>query len=186
MLETPLTILRPWQPVDAVHVLALINQNRERLKSTFPRTLAAVFDEASAETFIAGKIKAWEAREGFQLGVWRREAPELLGTVSLLNLDWTVPRAELAYMLGASAEGQGLMSQALPQVLHWAFAELKLARIYARINPNNTRSQDLVQRLGFQLEGRLRHDFRDGNGELTDTLLYALLPADLQPGWEFL
>jgi RimJ/RimL family protein N-acetyltransferase len=181
MIQTSRTLLRPWQPADAPALLQLINDNRERLTPAFPRTLAAVYDEESAAAFVAGKTAGWHARELFQLAVWHGGTGELAGIISLLNLDWSVPRAELAYMLGRNSEGQGLLAEALPAALRWAFAELKLERVYARINPDNVRSSHLAERVGFRWEGLMRHDFRDGNGLLVDACLYGLLPTELQP-----
>jgi RimJ/RimL family protein N-acetyltransferase len=181
LIQTQRLLLRPWQSSDAPHLLPLIEANRERFTRSFPKTLAAVRDEASATVFIAEKTAAWTARTSFQLSIWLSGSPNCAGFISLLNLDWSVPRAELAYLLAPEFEGQGMMAEALAAALRWAFAELNLERVSCRIWPGNTRSIRLAERLGFQYEGQLRHDFRDGYGQLTDTNLYGLLPSDVAP-----
>jgi len=178
MLHTARTRLRPWQPADAPALLALMQNDQPRFSPYFPKTLAAVHYAASATVFVEQKRREWDARQAFQLGIWLPDDPRCAGWISLKSLEWTVPKAELAYLLAGWAEGQGLLAEVGPAVLHWAFTGLGLTRIYCRVNPTNTRSIRLVERLGFQREGLLRQDFRSGTGELADCCLYGLLAAD--------
>ena len=61
--------------------------------------------------------------------------------------------AYLGYYAFAGHEGQGHMTQALQMVLRAAFGEMKLHRLEANIQPDNTRSIALVKRCGFEREG---------------------------------
>jgi ribosomal-protein-alanine N-acetyltransferase len=178
MIQTARLLLRPWLLADAPALLTLMHNDRARFTPDFPVTLAAVQDMSSTTAFIQRKMQAWQRREEYQVGVWQLGARQLLGFISLKNLDWSVPKAELAYLLAASAEGQGLMSEALPAFLRWAFAELRLERVFCRIKAANTRSRQLAQKTGFQWEGTLRQDFRDDDGQLTDMLYLGLLRTD--------
>ncbi|TGD81901.1 GNAT family N-acetyltransferase [Hymenobacter wooponensis] len=47
------------------------------------------------------------------------------------------PKAELADLLSAEGEGQGLMQEALQAVVAWAIQQLGLARIYCQLRPEN-------------------------------------------------
>ena len=58
------------------------------------------------------------------------------------------------------------------------FEELKLERVYARIALANLASQKVVLKNGFQLEGRMRNDFRTADGNLIDVEIYAILKSD--------
>ncbi len=49
--------------------------------------------------------------------------------------------------------GQGLMTEALMQMVDYAFTDVGLHRLEANIQPANTRSIALVRRAGFQQEG---------------------------------
>jgi [ribosomal protein S5]-alanine N-acetyltransferase len=62
--------------------------------------------------------------------------------------------ASLAYAAFAPTAGQGYMSEGLGLVVHHAFENLRLHRLEAQIQPGNTSSLKLVQRLGFRYEGR--------------------------------
>ena len=61
------------------------------------------------------------------------------------------------------------------------FAEMGLNRIEATIGPENTRSVNVVERLGFRKEGLLRERFFYG-GRRRDELVYGLLRSDREAG----
>jgi ribosomal-protein-alanine N-acetyltransferase len=82
--------------------------------------------------------------------------------------------AEIGYWLGESFWGWGIMSEAVPALTEWAFAELHLVRLHAAVYARNPASARILEKAGYEYEGRLRaRYFRDG--EYIDGLLYAKL-----------
>jgi [ribosomal protein S5]-alanine N-acetyltransferase len=59
----------------------------------------------------------------------------------------------LGYYAFVPHHGQGYMSDGLCQVIERAFSRLALHRLEANVQPGNTASRRLVERLGFRLEG---------------------------------
>jgi [ribosomal protein S5]-alanine N-acetyltransferase len=59
----------------------------------------------------------------------------------------------LGYAAFAPTVGQGYLTEGLGLVLRHAFAELRLHRLEANIQPGNAASLRLVRRLGFRREG---------------------------------
>jgi len=59
-----------------------------------------------------------------------------------------------------------------------AVAEFNANRISIHCDPRNERSKRVAERLGYQLEGRLRNKARTPDGGLRDTLVYSLVPGD--------
>jgi len=98
----------------------------------------------------------------------------LIGLVNLDGLDFTNSHAEIGIALTkTSCRGQGLAAEALNLMIQYAFAELGLHRIWARIIEGNTASVRLFRKLGFQPEGRLRqHVLRQG--QFRDMMIYGL------------
>ncbi|QZC97337.1 GNAT family N-acetyltransferase [Pseudomonas sp. ERGC3:05] len=80
----------------------------------------------------------------------------------------------LGYALDESAQGQGLMHEALNAAIAYVFDEMKLHRIMANYRPENERSARLLKRLGFEREGAARAYLKI-NGEWADHVLTSLI-----------
>jgi [ribosomal protein S5]-alanine N-acetyltransferase len=89
--------------------------------------------------------------------VCRRTDGAILGTINLSQIfRGGFQSAYLGYQIGAEFAGQGYMTEAIELALHYAFAELKLHRLEANIQPGNVASIALVKRAGFVQEGYSR------------------------------
>lgn len=72
-------------------------------------------------------------------------------------------RLELGYWLMPEYWGRGVMSECLPLILRHAFVEMKVHRIEAEVETENTASSRLLLRHGFVHEGRRREcEVKDG------------------------
>jgi len=79
---------------------------------------------------------------------------------------------EIGYWLGETYWGRGIVTEAVTALTEWAFTELGLVRLYAPVFAHNTASTRVLEKAGYEFEGRLRaRYFRDG--EYIDGLLYA-------------
>ena len=82
--------------------------------------------------------------------------------------------AELGYWLGEPFWGQGIMTDAVRVVVEYGFSELGLLRIYAEPYVGNVGSARVLEKAGFELEGRMRANvFKDGR--ILDQLLYSVV-----------
>jgi [ribosomal protein S5]-alanine N-acetyltransferase len=131
-------------------------------------------DRAAAADLIRKIRKDWHARLILKWGIARRSDDQLIGSLTLFNLDFDHRRAEIGYALGRAYWGQGYMHEALQALLAYAFETLDLHRIEADIDPRNTASIKTVERLGFKREGYLRERWQT-NGEIQDAFFYGLL-----------
>lgn len=96
-----------------------------------------------------------------------------VGVCDLSEIDPRHHRAEVGFMLGREAWGQGYALEAMRAVLAFA-ASSGLRRLLARTHLGNRRSDALLEKLGFEEEGLLRgHVLRDG--ERRDCRLFGLL-----------
>jgi RimJ/RimL family protein N-acetyltransferase len=85
--------------------------------------------------------------------------------------------AGAGYILAPSARGCGFVTEAMRGLLNYAFETLKLHRVYLDIDPENSASIRLAQRLSFRWEGHFRENFfRDG--EYLDSVFYAILAKE--------
>lgn len=107
-----------------------------------------------------------------------RQMDRVIGLVNIDDLDWPNSHAEIGIALtDAGQRGQGFASEALQLLIDYAFRELGLHRLWARIIEDNHASINLFKRLGFQPEGRLRGHVRR-RGQFRDMLIFALLAPD--------
>ncbi|MCP4446426.1 MAG: GNAT family N-acetyltransferase [Myxococcales bacterium] len=103
-------------------------------------------------------------------------APEVaLGWVILM--DRGAAQIELGYILRPDAQGRGIAREAVTRAISYGFETRGVRRIYADIDPDNTRSRTAVEALGFSYEGRLRATWETHLG-VRDSVIYSLLNSD--------
>ena len=85
--------------------------------------------------------------------------------------------AEIGWILAPGAQGHGYATEAARLLLALAFDELGLHRVYAELDPRNTGSVRICERLGMRHEAHhIEHMWL--KGEWTDTGVYALLERE--------
>ncbi|MET0519048.1 MAG: GNAT family protein [Burkholderiaceae bacterium] len=97
----------------------------------------------------------------------------LLGGIGLHGIDWSARCFELGYWVRASAQGQGFVAEAVMALSAMAFGDLRARRVQIRTDEGNLRSRAVAERCGFVLEGVLRRDGLDLQGQPRDTCVYA-------------
>lgn len=105
------------------------------------------------------------------------ETDHCLGLVNYHDGHIRSKRAAIGYIINPTRHRQGLATEAVSAMLDFCFGELGLHRLEALINPDNTASRALVEKLGFRCEGLLRDHLRVGD-TWRDEMLYALLETD--------
>jgi [ribosomal protein S5]-alanine N-acetyltransferase len=80
--------------------------------------------------------------------------------------------AEIGYWLGKQYWGRGFMTQAVTAVTEYAFKNVDLCRIYAGVFAWNPASAKVLEKCGYEFEGRLRNAITK-DGKTTDQLLYS-------------
>ena len=104
--------------------------------------------------------------EGF--AICRRSDENIVGLINVNHIvRGTFQSASLGYYVGARFEGHGYMRKGLMQLIQFAFSTMGLHRLEANIQPENVRSQALVETCGFAFEG-LSRGFLYINGSWCD------------------
>ncbi|MEO0882558.1 MAG: GNAT family protein [Pseudomonadota bacterium] len=121
---------------------------------------------------------AWQSGTGATFFIFDIGDMSLQGSIGLTSIKGGAANsAMLGYWLRAGAMGNGLMTEAVNLVAQWAFGTLDLSRIEAGTLPENTRSQNVLERCHFQREG-LAREYLEIAGRRRDHVLYARLPGD--------
>ena len=177
-IETNRTILKKYKDGDGKIFYNIIEKNRDRMVDSFPIMLSNTHDEISAEYYIGKRIEEWNEQSAFNFGIWLKENGEYTGHISVKNIDWVIPRGEIAYIISGEYEGRGIMSEALNAVIKFSFENLSMNRLFLRVMTNNVRSCKLAERCGFLREGILRKDHKTYQGELVDLYYYGMTRED--------
>lgn len=123
---------------------------------------------------------ARSGRDAERLLCWaiaERDDDRVIGGVTLFAIDRRQGRAEIGYSLRSDRWGRGLAREALQLALAHAIDTLGLRRVEADIDPRNTGSCGLAERMGFVREGVLRERWLVA-GDLQDSAMYGLLARD--------
>ena len=170
-------IVRPWRTCDAQDVWEAIEESREQIREWLPWVDATKRVEDCMETSRRAMAR-WITRDDLGLLVRERSTGRYLGGSGLHRIDWEVPSFEIGYWLRTSAQGQGYMTEAVALIMRMAFDSLGAKRVCIHCSSGNERSAAVARRLGFIHEGTLRNHARETDGELRDTLIFALTPED--------
>lgn len=163
-------VVRPITPADLPDLLEA--NGDERVTHFLPYPTWRSMDDASAWLLrIEALVAGGSAR---QLVIERSADRKVLGGVLLFKFDEPSARLEIGYVLGREHWRQGYAFEALQAVCEHAFRQLGMRRIEAEVNPANTASNALLQRLGFVREGLLRQRWV-GRGGAYDTHIYGCL-----------
>ena len=101
----------------------------------------------------------------------------MIGTCGFHAISDYNKRVEVGYDLNRVYWGQKIMTEALSLIFSFAFEESDVNRIEAFVEPPNTGSRKLLEKLGFTMEGTLRqHEMC--RGELIDIQILGLLRED--------
>lgn len=99
---------------------------------------------------------------------------EPVGTIWLFDVDPVNGRGEVGYWIAEGHRGEGYATAAVDLMVEYAVAEKRLRRLVARVFEGNEASMRVLEKAGFEREGRLRdHYFVDG--EYLDATLYGWL-----------
>lgn len=170
LITTEHFLLRPLRSADAAAIFGIFSDPEVARYWGHP----ALADVEEAESFIR------QAREGvlsgglLEWGVTEQGRDEVIGTCAFANWMREHRRAEIGFGLRRDRWGEGIMSEVLPALVRFGFAEMGLHRIEADVDPRNTRSIRALERLGFVRDGYLRERYYV-NGEWQDSVLFGLL-----------
>lgn len=99
----------------------------------------------------------------------------VVGEVALVFRSPTV--AELSWVIHPDAGGRGLATEATSALIDLGFGHFSCHRIFAELDPRNTASMRMCERLGMRRESHRLADYWS-KGEWTDTYEYALLASE--------
>lgn len=87
---------------------------------------------------------------------------------------------ELGYALGEDYWGKGIMTEAAWAAIRYGFEDLGLDMVSIYRNPQNIRSERVIEKCGFIYEGILRHAYKIYDGTIRDVSCYSMTKEEYQ------
>jgi [ribosomal protein S5]-alanine N-acetyltransferase len=170
-ITLPACVVRNWQMSDAPALAKHANDRRiwRNLRDIFPHP----YGLEDAQRFL-GIVTASSPFTNFAIVVDGEAAG---GIGYKLQSDVDRVSAEIGYWLGVTFWGRGIMTSAVEAVTRYAFAQHpELRRIFAVPFAWSIASARVLEKAGYQLEGRMRQSaIKDS--VVTDQLLYSVVRA---------
>lgn len=111
-----------------------------------------------------------------------RGEAEPIGVISLMNISGANESADLSVLVGHPDDRhRGYGTQAMEQLLRYAFETLGLNRIGLSVFEFNEEAISAYEKLGFVTEGRLRSAIKRSSG-FHDAILMSILKAEWEAG----
>lgn len=171
-----LTIRGPL-PGDGRELNAAIAETIDDLRPWMPWAQAVPAEEESEENIRQAYVD-FLARRDLRLNLYLKGTGVFVGGSGLHRIDWNIPKFEIGYWCRRRFVGQGYISEAVQGITRFAFETLGARRVEIRCDARNDRSRKVAERAGYTLEGILRNDALATGGDLRDTLIFAMIPAE--------
>jgi RimJ/RimL family protein N-acetyltransferase len=165
-----LTALRPWRDSD-LGALVLACRDPEIVRWT---RVPEDYSEPDARVYLLQRYDAVMAGTTAPFAIVASDGDALLGSISLMRLDWDHRRGEVGYWLAREARGQGHATRGVRLICDWAFESLGVERIDLLAATENAASQRVAERSGFAREATLRSYMRGKDGQ-QDMVAFGLL-----------
>jgi len=155
---------------DADALADVLHRNRDAMAAIEPRRPPAYFTPKGQRAIIQDALR--RHAEGLSFPRVILDGDDVVGRVNLNEIALgPARRGVLGYYLDARAQGRGLATRAVDEIVTLAFGRLGLHRIEAATRLDNEASQRVLERNGFRSFGVARDYLRVG-GDWQDHVLY--------------
>ncbi|MCC3215941.1 GNAT family N-acetyltransferase [Chryseobacterium sp. X308] len=140
-----------------------------RFQGWIPETLEEVENFILRNTTEFNQPESW-----YQLLITDKETKTVIGDIGVHFTGDENAQVELGITLNTSFQGKGYASEALKGIISYLFNDLHKHRITASVDPDNTASILLMERIGLRKEGHFVKSLFWKN-KWVDDVIYAVL-----------
>ena len=174
LIETPRLILRKFEKKDILNVFNNITSDD---KVTQFMTWQTHKNIVATEELVNLWLSRYDDESYYRWAIVLKETVELIGVVTVVNMDERAESLEIGYYIGSKWWNGGLTTEAVKSIIHFLFSEVKVGRIEACINVINKQSCRVLEKCGFMFEGIMRKALWDNNG-ISDKAVYSIISDD--------
>ncbi|MGL4597933.1 MAG: GNAT family N-acetyltransferase [Bacteroidia bacterium] len=152
------------------HDFSLLRSNEEAMRFV-PRPPAK--EVADVRPVLEMLDSLLQNETGIWWGIILPEKNQLIGSIGIFNYAKEHRRAEIGYMLLPEFQRQGIMQEAIEEVLKFAFHQMNLHTLAAITDPENQPSNQLLLKNKFVQEGHFKENYFF-NGQFLDSFNFTL------------
>lgn len=136
------------------------------------------FDEKTARQFIGYNVEQQTIRDGFadHIPIVLKPNLGIIGHLFLQKVYRLGPVMEAGVMIDPKHQGKGYGTEALRNLIKYAFEEMNVHRIEASCDARNASAVKMLEKAGMSREGICKESMLVG-GKWEDEYLYAVLKA---------
>lgn len=159
--------LRPFQHTDLASLVK--HANNYNISKNLSNKFNFPYTESDGIAFINLALSA-SPLEIFAIVV----NDEAVGSIGVHpQHDLYCKNAEIGYWLSESLWGNGIAGLAIKEMINYCFKTFDITRIFARTFDTNFKSQRVLEKVGFKLEGKFKGTYYK-NGTVYDEMVYAI------------
>ena len=175
MITTERTLIRPIEPTDNEQVFRYRSDAQTNQYQGFiPKSLQEVDNFIAKNPTTINQNNTW-----FQLVILEKASNHLIGDVGIHFIGNDGFQCEIGCTLDKDYHGKGFATEVMKAVISYLFKDLGKHRITASIDPENTTSIRLVEKLGFRKEAHFKKSLLF-KGKWVDDIVYGLLNEEFQ------
>lgn len=159
---------------DADELNKLLLNNKDRLKTYFPKTLEQNLSGESSKIFTFKKVEQFKTKEEFLFVLLKDGVSQVLGLIYFKDLNWNNKQGEFAYCIDVNYEGKGLITKAVKKLSEYLFEKLGLEILQIIVHKENLASVKVAKKCNFSWVKTLLNEFIPQNGHSLDMELYEL------------
>ncbi len=150
---SPMIKLVPLNLTHTEDLLSLIDKNRNFLRQHFP-WVEIQKNQKQIAHFISTYDQKMKNEQGIMYGIFKQD--QLIGNVGIYDIDQHNKTGQLSIWLDQEAQKKGIAKNATQQVIQFGFMNWKLNRLEIRCKSGHQDTLRFAERLGFNIEGKLR------------------------------
>ena len=151
------------------------NENRAAFADTEPSRPADFYTFKGVRDNLRYDDKLSKKCEEFRFWITEKGSRELIGTVCISSILFgSVKSCFLSYKIAQDCQGKGYATEAVGEIVNFAFKILQLHRIESYVMPRNARSIRVMEKLAFVPEGVSKRCL-EVNGAWEDHIRFSLL-----------
>ena len=179
-LTTPRLLLRVPTAADGPQMAAAVNANLPHLRPWMPWAQTPYTPEQQTENMARAHERFLRSEDLMYLML---EGESLIGSCGIHRITWSVPVGDIGYWIDQRRQGRGYATEVAGVLTELALRPtaqggLGFERLEIRCDARNEKSAAVPERLGYELEARLKRNARDAQDpeQLRDTLVFARWP----------